>query len=114
MQTTSLNELVEEHSAKAQEVSSGRSAVTIFGGREHRLRQTLIAIREGKSLGEHASPGEATLQVLTGKLLLRSESGHCEVSAGELAPIPEEVHAVDALEDVVFLLTVSKSQRHKD
>ena len=43
---------------------------TVCGGHEHVLRQTLIALRAGSHLDEHASPGEATLQVLHGRVSL--------------------------------------------
>lgn len=66
MQKASLTHLAEGQLAAAREASSGRSSVTVFGGREHDLRQTLIALAEGRSLGEHEAPGEATLQVLVG------------------------------------------------
>jgi quercetin dioxygenase-like cupin family protein len=36
----------------------------VFGGREHVLRQTLIALAAGHQLDEHDSPGEATVHVL--------------------------------------------------
>ncbi|MGB0101656.1 MAG: LuxR family transcriptional regulator, partial [Nocardioides sp.] len=68
MDGTSLTQLAEEHLAAAHDHGSGRSAVTVHGGREHHLRQTLIALVGGRSLGEHDSPGEATLQVLHGRV----------------------------------------------
>ena len=51
MQTTSLTALVHEHLAAAHAASAGRSAVTVHGGREHDLRQTLIALTAGTRLG---------------------------------------------------------------
>ena len=50
MEGLSLGTLVDEHLAIAREHESGRSAVTIHGGREHHLRQTLIALLEGRAL----------------------------------------------------------------
>ena len=44
MEGLSLGTLVDEHLAIAREHESGRSAVTIHGGREHHLRQTLIVL----------------------------------------------------------------------
>lgn len=109
MSVSNLAGLAEEHLQKAGQSKSGRSAVTIFGGHDKKLRQTLIALKDGNGLDEHASPGEATLQVLRGSLVLRTETSSWQVGAGEIVFIPEEVHAVDSLEDVVFLLTVVKS-----
>ena len=64
MKAESLSDLVEEHLARARTASSGRSAYTVHGGQENRLRQTLVALAAGRHLDEHESPGEATLQVL--------------------------------------------------
>ena len=51
MQTTSLTDLSDSQLTAARASSSGRSAVTIFGGHEHDLRQTLIALAAGHTLG---------------------------------------------------------------
>jgi quercetin dioxygenase-like cupin family protein len=66
----SLTELADEQLAVARTAGSGRSAHTVHGGHEHALRQTLIALTAGSRLAEHNSPGEATLQVLRGRVRL--------------------------------------------
>ncbi|TIH30464.1 cupin domain-containing protein [Subtercola vilae] len=108
MQKMSLVALGRHHLAQAERASSGRSAETVFGGHEHQLRQTLIALRAGESLSEHENPGEATLQVLVGRVLLRSKTAEWNGSPGDLLTIPDAPHALDAVEDSVFLLTVVK------
>ena len=44
MESTSLTRLAEEQLALARESNSGRASVTVFGGREHDMRQTLIVL----------------------------------------------------------------------
>lgn len=107
MITTSLARLGEEQLDRARTASSGRSAVTVHGGREHDLRQTLIALAEGRSLGEHESPGEATLQVLVGRVRLHAGDETWEGSAGDHVVIPPARHDLAALMDAVVLLTVA-------
>jgi hypothetical protein len=46
MQKLSLDALAREHLARARQSSTGRSAETVYGGHEHTLRQTLMAITE--------------------------------------------------------------------
>lgn len=107
MHAASLTALTDSQLAAAREASSGRSAVTVFGGREHDLRQTLIALAEGHALGEHESPGEATLQVLQGRVRLSSAEESWEGQAGDLLVIPPARHDLAALADSVVLLTVA-------
>lgn len=109
MQKVSLIALGRHHLEQAKRAGSGRSAETVFGGHEHHLRQTLIAMRSGESLTEHENPGEATLQVLVGRVTLRSGDVEWNGSAGDLLTIPDARHALDAVEDCVILLTVSKN-----
>ena len=106
MQKVSLIALGRHHLDQAKRAASGRSAETVFGGHEHRLRQTLIALRSGESLAEHESPGEATVQVLVGRVLLRAGSAEWNGSPGDLLIVPDSRHALDAVEDSVIVLTV--------
>lgn len=107
MQGLSLGTLVEEHLVIARDHESGRSAVTIHGGREHHLRQTLIALVAGRALGEHDAPGEATLQVLRGRVRLQAGDQGWEGAAGDYLLIPDRRHDLTALEDAAVLLTVA-------
>lgn len=108
METQSLTQLVTQHLAKARAASSGRSAETLVGGRDRRLRQTLIAMAAGTELAEHPNPGEATLQVLHGAGALIAGEERWDLTAGDLIPIPDALHSVDATDDLVFVLTVVK------
>lgn len=108
MQKVSLMALARTELELATHASSGRSARTVYGGHEHQLRQTLIALRAGQSLSEHQNPGEATLYVVQGRVLLRSGEDSWNGSPADLLTIPDGMHAVDAIEDSVVLLTVVK------
>jgi len=107
MQHESLTTLVRDHLEKASTASSGRSAHTIHGGHEHVLRQTLIALRSGSGLDEHESPGEATLQVLHGRVTLVAGEQNWDGSTGDLLTIPDARHSLQAIEDSAVLLTVA-------
>jgi quercetin dioxygenase-like cupin family protein len=92
----------------ARAASSGRSAHTVFGGHEHVLHQTLIALAAGHGLDEHDSPGDATVHVLHGRVCLHAGTDSWEGSAGDLLIVPAVRHTLDALEDSTVLLTVGK------
>lgn len=107
-QKLSLDALAREHLERAAAASTGRSAETVYGGHEHVLRQTLMALTSGTVLAEHDSPGEATLLVLRGRLRLDSGENSWEGRTGDLLVIPPARHSVTALEDTAVLLTVAK------
>jgi quercetin dioxygenase-like cupin family protein len=108
MQKESLTALVRHHLEAARAASSGRSAHTVYGGHEHMLRHTLVALRAGSSLDEHENPGEATLQVLHGRVALVAGDNRWNGSPGDLITIPDSRHSLEAVEDSVVLLTVAK------
>jgi len=107
MKGESLTRLGEEQLASAKNAGSGRAAVTVFGGHEHDLRQTLIALAEGRSLGEHQAPGEASLLVLRGRVRLRTADEEWEGDEGDYLVIPPDRHDLEAVTDAVVLLTVA-------
>lgn len=106
MESVSLNTLADEQLAAAHAAKAGRAAHTIHGGHDHLLRQTLIALVGGRALGEHDSPGQATLQVLHGRVRLRTADDEWRGSAGDYLVIPHQRHDLHADEDAVVLLTV--------
>lgn len=108
MEKISLTAVARAQLASARTASSGRSAHTVYGGHEHALRQTLIALTAGNGLDEHESPGEATLQVLEGRVRLSNADAGWEGSPGDHIVIPRTRHSLEALEDSVVLLTVVK------
>lgn len=107
MDSLNLTDLVDQLLTEARARSNGRSSSTIHGGHEHALRQTMIALVAGQSLGEHESPPEATLQVLEGRVGVTSQTDAWEGSTGDFLVIPKERHDLSALVDSAVLLTVA-------
>jgi hypothetical protein len=66
MEKSSLTALAREQLKIAREASSGRSAHTVYGGHEHVLRQTLIALAAGHKLDEHDNPARPPCTCCTG------------------------------------------------
>lgn len=110
MEKSSLTALAREQLTIAATASSGRSARTVYGGHEHVLRQTVIALRSGRRLDEHDNPGEATLHVLHGRVRLTAGELAWEGSPGDLLVVPAARHALEALADSAVLLTVATTR----
>ena len=109
MQMFSLEAIAREQARRAAAASSGRSAETVYGGHEHLLRQTVLALTAGSSLSEHENPGESTVQVLRGRVKLVAGEVTWEGRTGDLLVVPDSRHALAALEDSAILLTVCKA-----
>jgi quercetin dioxygenase-like cupin family protein len=110
MESISLTAVVDEQLDAARKAHSGRAAHTVHGGHDHSLRQTVIALAAGHELGEHTSPGEATLQVLRGHVRLSVGEDSVDGSAGDYLVIPRQRHALLAVDDSAVLLTVLTDQ----
>lgn len=109
MEKLSLDAVARDHAKRAAAAASGRSAETVYGGHEHALRQTVLALTAGATLDEHENPGEATIQVLSGRVRLTAGSTSWDGRTGDLLVVPAARHALEAVEDSAILLTVSKA-----
>lgn len=109
MEKLSLTALVREQLTRAESASSGRSASTVYGGHEHTLRQTVVALAAGQKLQEHENPGEATVHVLHGRVRVTAGDDAWEGSPGDLIIVPNARHALEALAASAVLLTVAKT-----
>lgn len=96
--------------AHAATASSGRSAETVYGGHEHVLRHTVIALMQGRSMAEHDSEGDATIYVIRGRVRLSTDDAHWDGMGGDLIELPSSRHRLDALEDSAILLSVAKTE----
>lgn len=107
MEKFSLDAVAREQAGKAAE-GNGHAARTVFGGHEKTLRQTVIALTEGKALSEHPNPGEATLYVLGGRVRLVCGDVSWDGRRGDLLIVPQAKHSLEAVTDASVLLTVAK------
>lgn len=107
MEVLRVHELAASHLRLAGESDSGRSATTLYGRGGARLRQTLIALDAGETMGEHQSPGDASLMCLQGDVVLRAGDDQIELWAGDLVAVPPQRHDVHARSASVLLLSVA-------
>ena len=89
-------------------VPSGRRSETLI--KTPRLRVVLITMRAGTELHEHVAPGTITVQPIRGRFTFSAGDNEREIVPGTLISVETGVrHAVRALEDGAFLLTIGWS-----
>jgi quercetin dioxygenase-like cupin family protein len=108
MEKWSLTALADGLLSQTLTASSRRGIRTVAGGRPHLPYQTMIALARGQRLDEHDNPGEATLQVLRGRVRVTAGDDTTDGCPGQLLIVPGVRHTVTALEDAVVLLTVAE------
>jgi quercetin dioxygenase-like cupin family protein len=91
--------------------ASARRAARTLAHPVDGLRQTVIALRGGADLGEHESPGPASLLVIRGRVRLVAGEASTALAAHQIAPIPNRRHGLHADEDSVVLLSVAVPDR---
>src|SRR5699024_1599926 len=79
---------------------NGRHAELIIN--DGPLRQTVIALTTGTELAEHNSPPAASIHVIHGALRITGEEPTV-IEGGEIEALTHFRHAVEAIEDTVFL-----------
>jgi quercetin dioxygenase-like cupin family protein len=107
MDVASINALADSQLATATTAESGRSSVTVYGRSGAHLRQTVVALAAGRVMGEHKSPGDASVLCLNGRVVLRAGDVRTELGPGDLVAVPPQRHDLEALEPSVLLLTVA-------
>jgi len=108
MQKLSLDALARRLLGQAADADGGRTAQTVMGGHERVLRQTVIAMVKDAVLAEHMNPGEATVYILRGRVVLAAGDQSWEGRDGDMIIVPDAPHSLHAKQDSALLLTVAK------
>jgi quercetin dioxygenase-like cupin family protein len=101
---TELAELADELLEQARDDETRRAARSVVSLPD--LRTTVVALAAEAELPENEPRGGASLQVLIGRVLLRTADQDVAVAAGEIVAIPAQRHGIRAETDSALLLTV--------
>ena len=101
-----LAQEIEQMRHEATWEQHGHDAKTLV--KEQSFRVVLIALKEGAALGEHTAPGPLAIQVLRGQVQIMAVDRTVSLSVGQLVVLEANLlHAVKALEESEFLLTIA-------
>lgn len=85
-----------------------RNAITVFKTNE--LRIVLIALHEGSEMARHVADGIISVQVLEGRMQFKTDQQSVELAKGQMLVLHEAIfHSVKAIQETLFLLTVTSS-----
>ena len=72
------------------------------------LRLVLITMHAGDRIDEHRAPGPISIHALSGHIRVTAANRAADLSAGHVLTLErDEPHAVEALADSAFLLTIA-------
>jgi quercetin dioxygenase-like cupin family protein len=107
-------DLEEEIGRLAPGDTASRRRATILV-KEDFLRVVLVTMLEGATLQDHSAPGPVTVQALTGHFLVTYGESERQLAPGGLICFaPGLRHAVSAISDGAFLLTIGWSPTVKE
>ncbi|HWV24910.1 MAG TPA: cupin domain-containing protein [Thermomicrobiales bacterium] len=110
--TFDLNEVMNEFPPDPNSQSLRRAEILV---KTDTLRVVLITMLKGSRLHDHTAPGPITIQVLKGSMNVSVESASQVLTPGEMVALgPGVVHAVEAVEEGAFLLTIAHLSRIPD
>lgn len=90
--------------------SNGRNGLSLV--KMPGLRVVLEVLRSGAELAEHRAPGPITVQLLEGEVRFRAGEEVFRIRQGEILALPAgRPHAVEAVRDAAFLITIAPQQR---
>ncbi|MBW3659001.1 MAG: hypothetical protein KY457_10210 [Actinobacteria bacterium] len=99
----SLRDLATRVIGEARSSDSGNAALTLTPTTSGAVKQTVIAVTAGSSIGPDHWNGPATVQVLSG----RATVGGDTVGEGEWTVVDGEAAEISADDDLAVLLTVA-------
>lgn len=102
--------LIEQIREEASWKAGNRNAITVF--KTDGLRIVLIALHKGSEMARHTADGVISVHVLEGRMRFITAQRPVELGKGQMLALYERIpHSVLAIEETIFLLTLSTSPR---
>ena len=101
-----LNSFIEQIKKEKKWKETDRNAITVF--KTNGLRIVLIAMRKGAEMAKHTADGLISVQVLEGKMQLKTDEQSVKLGKGQMLALHEGIsHSLLAKKKTIFLLTLT-------
>ena len=91
---------------------SDRNAITVY--KTDGMRIVLVALHVGAEMKTHTAAGIISVQVIDGKMKFNADSRSFELITGQMLALHKGIqHGVFAIEETIFLLTLTTTLEHK-
>lgn len=108
MVSIDLPEFTKQLRSESTWQTSDRNAITVY--KTNGLRMVLVALHKQAFMQEHTAEGIISVQVLEGEINFRTDSESIIVKTGQIIALHIGlIHSVEAMEESVFLLTLTPS-----
>ena len=103
-----IKQLKQESSWKDED----RNAITVF--KTNGMRIVLIALHAGAEMKTHTAEGIISVQVIDGRMKFTADNHSVELIKGQMLALHKGVpHSVGAIEETIFLLTLTTTLEDK-
>lgn len=103
---------IEQLKQEAPWKNRDRNAITVF--KTNGMRIVLIALHAGAAMKTHTADGIISLQVIDGRMKFNANNRTIELSKGQMLALHKGIqHSVLAIEETIFLLTLTTTLEDK-
>lgn len=107
-----LNLFIEQIRTETTWKGSDRNAITVF--KTNGMRIVLVALHKGAEMTKHKAEGIISVQVLEGLINFITDEQQIELGNGQMLALHTGIpHRVVAIEETIFLLTLTTTLEEK-
>ena len=112
MVTIDLPSFIKQVKQESSWKDENRNAITVF--KTNGMRIVLIALHAGAEMKTHTADGIISVQVIDGRMKFTADNHSVELNKGQMLALHKGVpHNVGAIEETIFLLTLTTTLEDK-
>ena len=112
MVTIDLPAFIKQIKQEAPWKDTDRNAITVF--KTNGMRLVLIALHAGAEMKTHTADGIISIQIIDGRMKFNAVNRSAELSKGQMLTLHKDIpHSILAIEETIFLLTLTTTLENK-